>query len=883
MIDQIRETISRCLSLFRRDSLDRELDDELASHVELAVEENLRRGLSPEEARRQALVRFGGVQQAKERQREARGMPRLETLLQDLRYALRVLRRSPGFAVVAIITLALGIGANTAVFSIVYGVVFRPLPYPQPQRIVELTESSPRGSGEQDVTYSELQFLEQHNSPFQFLAGYTVQGYNLGVGNSTERVKGQPVSTDYFHVLGITPLLGRDFVTEDNIGKGARVAILSYETWQRQMGSDRDIIGRTITLDGEPFTVIGVMPTGIEPEIDPIAPGDTDLWTPLALVRDTAGTGENIEVLGRLRPAASLVQARAQMGSITAEFRKAFPDELSTTAVLSVDSYRTMLSSDVRNILLVLFGAVGFVLLIACANVANLLLGRATARSREFAVRAAIGASRTRLVRQLLTESVLLSIVAALLALLLARIGMKSLLALSPSDLPRVNDIHLDASAFVFTLAVAIITGILFGLIPAFRASSKEISEKLSEATGRASSGSKHGRFRSALVVSEVALCLVLLTGAALLIETFWHVLNTDPGFNPTHVLSLEVYRSGARYNSTAAVSRYYDQAVQRVEALPGVQSASVITAGLPLRRGANFGLSVAGKQIPHTFGIRMITSDYFRAMGVPLMLGRSLTAADGEKSPPAAVISQQAARLLFPGQNAIGQRFQFAQLDWQVVGVVGDVKSYLDKPADPGVYIPLAQTPYPVLKLVAVWFPEYLVVRTSADPQALSHSVEQQLQAIDPSIGLGHVRTMEQVRSAAVAMRQFNMTLLSVFAALALILAAIGIYGVIAYGVTQRTHEIGVRMALGAERRDIMRLVLGQGMALGFLGIGIGIAGALALTRFLQGYLYGVQATDPRALIATAVLLGVVALLACGIPARRATKVDPMVALRHE
>jgi putative ABC transport system permease protein len=426
-------------------------------------------------------------------------------------------------------------------------------------------------------------------------------------------------------------------------------------------------------------------------------------------------------------------------------------------------------------------------------------------------------------------------------------------------------------------------TGILFGLVPAFRASFGEIHGKLVEATSRMSSGRKHGHFRAALVVSEVAMSLILLTGAALLIETFWHVLNADPGFNPTHVLSMEVYLSGSRYGSTESVSRYYDEAVQRIEPLPGVQSASAITAGLPLRRGANFGLSVAGKPIPQTFGVRMVLPDYFRTMGVPLVLGRPLTAADDEKSPSVAVISQEAARLLFPGQNPIGQRFQFARLDWQVVGVVGDVKSYLDKPAEAGVYIPLPQTPYPVLDLVSIWFPEYIVVRTSADPLGLSHSVEEQLQGLDPSVGIGHVRTMEQVRSAAVAMRQFNMTLLSIFAALALVLAAIGMYGVITYSVTQRTHEIGVRMALGARHGDVLRLVLGQGMVLAGFGIGLGTAGALALTRLLESYLYRVRPTDPIAFSSTALLLVAVATLASYIPARRALKVDPLIALRNE
>jgi putative ABC transport system permease protein len=878
-----RQFVTRLANLVAGRRQEDRLRAEIEEHIALQTEENIRAGMSPTEGRRLALLKLGAIEPIKEAYRDQESIPFLENLFLDLKYGVRMLRKAPGFTAVAVITLALGIGANTAVFSIVYGVVFRPLPYPQPDRIVELTESSPRGSGEKDVTYDELRFLQEHNSTFQFLAGYTVQGYNLRVDNKTERVKGQPISTDYFHVLGIRPMLGRDFLADDNIGNGAHVAILSYGMWQRQMSGDRETIGRTVTLDGEPFTVIGVMPPGLEASVDPILPGDTDVWTPLALVSQTAGSGENIEVLGRLGPGLSLAQAQSQMRSITAEFRKTFPQELGPTSTLGIQSYQTMLSSDVRTILLVLFGAVGFVLLIACANVANLMLGRATARSREFAVRAALGASRNRLVRQLLTESILLSIIAAILALLLARIAMRSLVALSPSDLPRVNDIHLDGWAFAFTLAVAVIAGILFGLAPAFRASSRSIYEKLGEAMGRVSSGRKPGRFRAALVVSEVGLCLVLLTGAALLIETFWHVLKTDPGFNPSHVLSVEVYLSGAHYNSTAAVSRFYDQAVQRIESSPGVQSASAVTAGLPLRRGANFGLSVANKQVPHTFGIRMVMSDYLRTMGIPLVQGRPLTAADDEKSSPVAVISQEAARFLFPEQNPVGQRFQFARLDWQVVGVVGDVKSYLDKPAEASVYIPLAQTSYPVLKLVSIWFPEYIVVRTSSDPMVLSQTIEQQLEATNPYIGIGQIRTMEEVRSAAVAMRQFNMTLLSVFAAMALLLAAIGIYGLIAYSVTQRTQEIGIRMALGAERGDVMRLLLRQGMVLAGLGIGMGIAGSLGLTRLLESYLYRVQPTDPIALSSTALLLGAVAMLASYIPARRATKVDPVIALRHE
>lgn len=805
-------------------------------------------------------------------------------LLQDVRYALRMLRKSPGFTAVAVLTLALGIGANTAVFSIVYGVVFRPLPYPEPQQIVQLTETSPRGTDEMDVTYEELRFLQQRTSAFRYVAGYTVQGYNLGVGNKTERVKGLPVSADYFHVLGIQPLIGRGFLPEEDRGAGAHVAILSYGTWKRQAGGDPGIVGRTITLDGEPFSVIGVMPPGLEATVDPIMPGVTDVWTPLALVAKTAAQGENVAVLGRIRPGIPFAQARGQISSTTAEFRNAFPRELERTTTLSIQPYQAMLSSDVRAILLVLFGAVGFVLLIACANVANLLLGRSAARTREFAVRTALGASRKRLVRQLLTESVLLSVLAALLALLLARIGMQSLLSLSPSDLPRASDIHLDNWAFAFTLALGVATGILFGLVPAFRASSGRLYERLGESTTRVSSGRGQGRFRAALVVSEVALCLVLLTGAALLIETFWRVLTTDPGFNPTHVLSMEVYLSGSHYDSTPAVARYYDEAVRRIEGLPGVKSAAVVADGLPLQRGLNIGVGVRGMpNQPISFGLRSIQADYFSTLGVALVSGRALTAADNEHASHVAVISESAARVLFPGRDPRGELLRADGSDWQVVGVCGDVKSYLDQPAQPTVYVPISQMPFGAMRAYANWFATDILVRTSADPLALSHSIEQQLEDIDPSIGIGRIRTMEQVRSGAVAMRQFDMTLLSVFAGLALLLATIGIYGVVAYSVALRTHEIGVRVALGAKHRDILQLVLTRGMALAGLGVVLGIGGALALTRLLERYLYGVKPTDPVAFAATTLLLLAVAMLACCIPARRAARVDPLIALRYE
>ncbi|HEY3927370.1 MAG TPA: ABC transporter permease [Candidatus Koribacter sp.] len=881
---KLRGFFVRVTNLFTGDRGDARLRAEIQEHIALQTEENLRAGMAPDEARRQALLKFGSAEVIQETYHAQRSLPFVETLLQDVRYGIRVLAKNPGFTIISVLTLALGIGANTAIFSIVYGVVFRPLPYPQPQNIVQLTQSSPRGSDEQDVTYSQLAFLKEHATGFESLAGYTVVGFNLGVHNNTVRVKAAPVSPDYFRVLGIQPMLGRDFVPQDNGGNGSRVAILSYPTWQRQAGGDPNIVGQTITLGAEPYTVIGVMPRQLELlNDDPIIPGKTEVWTPLALVGKTVGSGENIAILGRLRAGTSLPQAASQMRNLTTDFRKEFPQELGPGMVLSLQSYQEMLASGVRPMLLTLFGAVGFVLLIACANVANLLLGRAQVRGRELAVRAALGASRARLIRQLLTESVLLSFAAGLLALLLAGIGMRFLLALTPSDLPRLSEIHLDAPAFAFTLGIAVFAGMVFGLAPAFRASAGEIQQKLREGSARTGTGREHGRLRSTLAVGEVALCMVLLTGAALLIETFSHVLKTDPGFNPSRVLSLEVWLGGARYNSAATSDRLYAEVLRRVRALPAVQSASVVAAGLPLERGGNAGVSVDGKTVQVAFGPRMIEPEYFRTMGIPIVLGRALSESDNGGSPPIAVVSRSAANHLFAGANPVGRKLKLFDVEREVVGVVGDVKSYLDQPPELLIYIPLSQSPSDALNLYASYFPTSIVVRTSAEPLTLARAVQQQLSAIDPTIAAGHARAMDEVRSASVATRQFDMTLLSIFAGLALLLAMVGIYGVIAYGVTQRRQEFGVRLALGASRRSILQLVLRQGIVFGGLGVLIGVAGALGLERLLRSYLYGVAPSDPWALGTAAVLMAIVAVLASVVPAFRATRFDPIVALRYE
>jgi len=805
----------------------------------------------------------------------------METLLQDVRFGLRMLRKSPGFTAIAIVTLALGIGANTAIFSVVYGALLRPLPYPHPERMVQICELYHNEKYERDVTYSELQFL-RHADAFESLAAFTNVGFNLPVHDSAERVNGLHVSADYFRLLGIQPLVGRTFSSDEDSGNGQQVAILGEGLWKR-MGGDRNVVGRTILLNGAGYVVIGVMPANFERLNTPLTHGETDVWAPMALVGRTVGSGENLAVIGRLKDSISLDQARSQMSALSQAFHDV-SGGLAPESRLYLEHYQTMLSSDFRTFLIVLFGAVAFVLLIACANVANLLLGRAVGRIREMAVRAALGGSRARLLRQFITESMLLSVLGAIAGIGLASWGVKLILALSPANLARVTDIRLDLPVLGFALGLALLTGFIFGLIPAIRAWRHHLNETLRERTGRMGPGKRPAVLRSTVAVAEISMALVVLTGAALLTETFWRVLRTDPGFDPTRVLSLQVWLTGSRHDSTEKVSNFYDSVLQRIQRLPGVQSAAVVAAGLPLERGGNMPLEVPGKDTPNAYGFRMVTPDYFRTLRVPLNLGRFLDASDNQHGAAVAVVTESLARQIFPHENILGQRLRIGDdSSREIVGVVGDVKSYLDQPAEPTVFIPIAQVPYGMMEIFENWFATSIVVRTAMNPLAVAHSVQETLRTADPSVATGHVRTMEQVRSASLAGRQFNMVLMGLFAFLAAALATIGIYGVMAYNVRQRTHEIGVRMALGAERRHVLGMICREGLLLTSAGIVIGTGGALALTSLLRSYLYDVKPRDPVVFTTTTLVLAGIAMLACAIPACSATKVDPMVALRYE
>ncbi len=617
-------------------------------------------------------------------------------------------------------------------------------------------------------------------------------------------------------------------------------------------------------------------------EITPISRGATDVWTPLSLVANTAGVDQNLAVIGRLKAGVSVEQARGEVSGLTKEFLKAFPGEIPPDKQLYVDSYQAMLSGDLRIVLYMLFGAVGFVLLIACTNIANLLLARDAARAQEIAVRTALGASRIRLFRQLLTEGLLLSLSGALVSLLLVVPEMHGLLALSPLDLPRVVDIRMDFATLVFAFGVAILTGVVFGFAPALTLHRKGLNQTLADNGGHATVGRIHTRFRRFLAVSEIALSFVLLVGTGLLIQTFWHVLSTDPGFDLAHLLSIQVWFGGSSYQSDPGT--VYDSVVRRIDSLPGVRLAAVVAAGLPLERGANIGVKILGREFPGSVEYRIITPEYFAILDVPLKLGRVFNNLDNKASAKVAIVTAEFVHQGLTNQNPLGQHLSLGNLgEAEIVGVVGDVRSYLDRPPQPMVFIPANQVSYKELAIWERWFPTNVLLLTSVSPGALSHSVEAALEQLNASIVTGNIRTMNQVRSSAVSLRRLETTLLSTFAGLALLLAAIGVYAVIAHATMQRTSEIGIRMALGANPFDIVHLVLREALLLAAVGVGFGLAGAFVITRVLSGLLYGVKPIDPFTLAATTIILMLVVIISGTVPALRAARVHPVAALRYQ
>jgi len=800
----------------------------------------------------------------------------MDTVLQDLRYAVRTLAKSPGFTIVAVLTLALGIGANTAIFSVFYGVLLRPLPYAEPDRIVGLAQTYAGAREARRVTYVQFQFLERNNQVFESLAGSASVGFNFSTGTQTDRVYGLRVSKDYFRVLSVAPALGRTFFAEEDQPNGPSAVILSYGLWQRRFGGDSGVIGRTILLDGTPTIVAGVMP------LDFRAPNGAEAWSTLAQVGRTVGGGSNVTVIGRLRPGLSVAQASATMALLTPAFRTEFSHSVLQDMTLALDPYRAQITNDLRTPVAVLLGSIAFVLLIACANVASLTLGRAAAREHELAVRAAIGASRGRLLRQLLTESMVLSLIGGAVGLLVANWGLSALLALAPNALPSTADIRLDRWVLAFTFGLSLVTGLVFGAIPAWQAARGGPHEALKHAAARVTGSARQGRLRRALVVGEIALSLVLLVGAGLLIQTFARLIGTDPGFDPQRLVAAEIWLTGTRYDSTPAITGFYRDLTARLQTLPGVTSAAVVEAGLPLQQGGNATVTVSGEN-RWSIDYRSITPGFFRTLGTPFVDGRDFTAADAAGAPPVVIVNESFARRVLADPAPLGRTVSVEGQPRQVVGIVRDVRSFVGLPPPATVFIPSAQTPAALTRLFGSWFATHVVVRTSGDPAAVQAALARVIRETDPFVPVGRVRAMEEVLRGSLAFQRFVMALLTAFAGLAIVLASVGLYGVIAYLVAQRTHEIGVRMALGARSRDVLRMVLGHGLRLVAIGVVLGLVGALALTRFLAGQLYGVRPTDPLTFIAVTALLALVALAAAWLPAQRAARVDPMIALRAE
>jgi putative ABC transport system permease protein len=808
----------------------------------------------------------------------------MSSLWQDLRYGLRMLWKKPGFTVVAILALALGIGANTAIFSVIYTVLLSPLPFKNSERLVWIWETNP-GAGIKTEPASLPNYTDwkTQGQSFESAAAFIKSSLTLTSDGEPERLPVTYTSANFFSVLGAEPALGRSFMEEENTTGKHRVVILSQSLWRRRFGANPGIIGQSITLNGVPFTVIGVLPGGFK-DPTPEQTRPAELWAPLAYdFERMARRSDFLNVVARLKQGVSPQAAQAEMNTITSRLAQQYPDSNTGWSTIVMPLHERMVG-DVRSALWLLMGVVGFLLLIACANVANLLLARSTARQQEIAIRRALGADRIRLIRQFLTESVLLSVTGGLLGSLVAMWGVDILVALSPGNIPRLDEVGLNWKVLAFTLFVSLLTGIVFGLLPALHATSPNLTETLKEGGRSSTEGIRGSRLRNSLVVAEIAISLVLLVGAGLMIRSFARLQAVDPGFRPERILTMDMLLPSSKYKETAQVSTFFDQFSSRLSGVPGVESVGAVST-LPLSGGGDiitFLVEGRPEQPPgqsEDAEYRVVTPGYFATMGVPIVRGEGFTERHNADAPAVMVINETFARRYFPGEDPVGKRLNIGDPEkspWRtIVGIVKDVRHEgLATEAYPQMYSPLAQTPRRAMTLVA---------RTTGAPLSLVPNVRQELTSLDKDQPLYNVRTMEQVLAQSIARQRFQMLLIAIFASVGLILASVGIYGVISYSVTQRTHEIGIRMALGAQARDVLKMVLGQGMILTLVGVGVGLGFALLLTRVMASLLYNVSATDPLTFVGVSALLSLVALLACLIPARRAMRVDPMEALRYE
>ena len=866
----------------RRSRAESEMDTELRFHVDAYADDLVRSGVPREEALRRARIEFGGIEQTKEDCRETRGVNHLETLIQDIRHGSRMLGKNPGFTAIAVLTLALGIGANTVIFSLINTVLLRPLPYQNADQLVTVWGYN-RTQGFTTDLVSPLDFADwrSQNHVFEGMAGSTDVTYTLTGAGEPALIIAYSFSSDYFNVLGVAPLLGRTFLPEEEQPGKSHVAVLSYSFWQNRFGRNPGIVGQSIMLDGAPYTVVGVMPAGFK------YPPLTELWTPLTPIPQAANNRDYryLRVMARLKQGVTLRQAQTEMNAIAARLALAYPETNKDENATNLISLREMISGDIRPALLVLFCAVSFVLLIACANVANLLLSRAAGRQKEVAVRAALGASRGRLVRQFLTESMVLGLIGGAFGVVLASLCTRVMVSMFPPtifnlSIPHIEQLPIDGWVLGFAVGISLITGVVFGLVPALQAG-VNTNDTLKEA-GRGQAGSARGsRFRSALVVAELALSLTLLTAAGLTLRSFVYLLRGDLGFHPEHVLTMRVLPPSSKYKTGAQQIAFSNGALAQIQSIPGVKAAGTVTF-LPLsgwygeRTVALESPAISQNQRPMALW-SSVTPDYFRAMGIPLLKGRFFGERDNQYAPGVAIISNSLARQIEPGAELLGKRINVDGVKGavEIVGVVGDVHQLgITSEMTSEIYLPFGQIPAPIM---------CFAVRTAEDPDRVAKAAERAIWNVDKDQAVAYVMSMSQLASESLATQRVTMLMLGAFGAMALLMAAIGLYGVIANSVVRRTHEIGVRMSLGARPGDVLRLVLGQGLGLVMAGVAIGLGGTFVLMRFVASLLYGIRPTDPVTLAGAAAVLAGVALLASYVPARRAMRVDPMVALRYE
>jgi len=882
-----------------------EIDEELQFHLDAATNKNIQGGISRDDATRESRWQFGAVQSIREECRDIRGASFGETTLQDIRFGFRLLRKNPSFSVVAILTLAIGIGANTAIFSVIDGVLLKPLPYPDPDRLVTLWErDAKKGVEQQRVSGPNYLDWREQNTVLADMAvspGWSgSEQFNIVLNDLTVKVPGSYTSASLFSTLGVKPLLGRPFLPEEDRKEGNRVAVLGYELWRQYFVGDTNVIGRTLTVDTygrREYTIVGVMPPGFR------SPGQCQLWLPLGwmgVTLDSRRSAHLHKVIARLKPRITLEQAQTELSVIQARIQQTHPGEIISADVAVVPLLDAALGQNMRRALFVLWGAVAVVLLIACANIANLMLARAASRQKEIALRVALGAGRWRIVRQLLVESLLLALIGGVLGFFFAWWALHLFIAGVPVSIPRLNEVSLDMPALAFTIAISVSTGVLFGLAPAWQFSRPNLNETLKESTRAVSAGLGLSRTRNALIVAEVAFSLVLLTGAGLMIQTFARMWNAERGFRPEHLLTTELDFSVSGFTTwvQATVTRPQvplKELLERLRAFPGVQA---VGAGSKLLRRENLppteSISILGKppvklEEQPSAEFKGITPGWVSALGARVVRGRDISEKDTLNVPGAVLINETMARRYFPNEDPLGKFIKMGinqpplgatngrgLFEWsQIVGIVSDVKSLHPHPeAVPEVYQSYWQWP--------MQNPTVLL-RTTGEPLALAAAIRRETKAVIPNLPAPIIRTMDDLLSEMVAQTRIQTALLSLFAGIALLLASVGLYGVLAYSVAQRTHEIGVRMALGAQKRNVLSLILGQGMKLVLIGIAVGIVAALGLTRVMRNLLYEVEATDPVTFLVGSLFLVVVAFFACWLPARRAAKIEPMVALRYE